>query len=149
MRRYLALAAIATVSAVLLPTSTASAATNSYVTKVRVGQHGDFDRIVITFHGAVPSHEVRFVKAVHQDPSGKTVRLIGKARLLITVHPTRGDKAQPQGTVTPRYPEIRQLKGAGNFEGYTSYGVGLAARTGFHVSTLTAPNRLVIDVDHP
>jgi hypothetical protein len=140
---------MATASAALLPTTTASAAPNSYVTKVAVGQHANFDRVVITFHGSVPNHEVRFVKAVHQDPSGKTVRLLGKAQLLITVHPTLSTKPQPQGTVTPRFPEIRQVKGAGNFEGYTSYGVGLKAHRPFHVSTLTSPHRLVIDVEHP
>jgi hypothetical protein len=149
MRRLLAIAAIATASAVLLPTSTATAAGNSYVTKFSVGQHADFDRIVITFHGAVPNHEVRYVKAVHHDASGEEIHLAGKAKLLITIHPTAGDRPQPQGTVKPHYPEIRVVKGAGNFEGYTSYGVGLTSRQPFHVSTLTAPHRLVIDVDHP
>jgi hypothetical protein len=149
MRRLLAIAAMATASAVLLPTPTAAAATNSYVTKVAVGQHADFDRIVITFHGSVPNHQIRYVRSVHQDPSGKRVDLLGKARLLITVHPTLSTKPQRQGTVTPRFPEVRQIKGAGNFEGYTSYGVGLKAHRPFHVSTLTSPNRLVIDVEHP
>jgi hypothetical protein len=116
---------------------------------VTIGQHPDFDRIVITFNGSVPNHEVRFVKMVLHYASGEEIHLAGHAKLLITVHPTLSDKAQPQGTVRPRYPEIRVMKGAGNFEGYTSWGVGLAARTAFHVSTLTSPNRLVIDVDHP
>ena len=114
MRRLLAIAAIVTASAVLLPTSTASAATNGYVTKVRIGQHADFDRIVITFHGSVPNHEVKYVNAVHRDPSGETIHLAGAAKLLITVHPTLATKAQPQGTVKPHYPEIRVMKGAGN-----------------------------------
>jgi len=149
MRRLFATTAITTAACVLLTTSTAAAATNGYVTKVKVGQHADFDRIVITFHGSVPNHEVRYVKAVHQDPSGQEVHLAGKAKLLITVHPTLSTKTQPQGTVRPRYAEIRVVKGAGNFEGYTSYGVGLASRQPFHVSTLTSPNRLVVDVDHP
>ncbi|HVT64612.1 MAG TPA: hypothetical protein VHD81_05625 [Mycobacteriales bacterium] len=149
MRRLLAIAAIATASVALLPTSSATAATNGYVTQVKVGQHADFDRIVITFHGSVPNHDIRYVNAVHRDPSGKDVHLAGHAKLLITVHPTLGDRSQPQGTVKPHYPEIRVVKGAGNFEGYTSYGVGLAAHEPFHVSTLSSPNRLVIDIDHP
>jgi hypothetical protein len=148
MRRLLAIVTIIAASAVLLPSPTATAATNGYVTKLQAGQHADFDRIVITFHGSVPNHEVRYVKAVHRDPSGKAIHLAGKAQLLITVHPTLSTKSQPQGTVKPHYPEIRVVKGAGNFEGYTSYGVGVASRQPFHVSTLKSPNRLVIDVDH-
>ncbi|HVS68375.1 MAG TPA: hypothetical protein VHE56_07475 [Mycobacteriales bacterium] len=146
MRRFIFLVAVA---AVLAPTASASAATNSYVTKVRVGHHASFDRIVITFHGPVPKHAVRYVKTVRQDGSGKEIHLLGKAKLLITVHPTLATKSQPQGTVTPRFPEIRQVKGAGNYEGYTSYGVGLAAHEPFDVSTLGSPSRLVIDIQLP
>jgi hypothetical protein len=33
-------------------------------------------------------------------------------------------------------------------EGYLSFGLGLAARVPYHVSTLTGPDRVVIDVSH-
>jgi len=38
---------------------------------------------------------------------------------------------------------------AGDFEGYLSFGIGLAARGGYHVSSLTGPDRVVIDFSHP
>jgi hypothetical protein len=118
----------------------------SYVTSVRIGQHGSFDRLVLTFHGPVPAYRVSYVKAVHSDPSGRVVRLEGEAKLRLVVHPTSTTAHPPQGTWTPRLPEIRQVKGAGNFEGYTSYGVGVAAHRPFRAFTLRSPSRLVIDV---
>ena len=62
---------------------------------------------------------------------------------------TRRQWASVQGTQTPRFPEIRQVKGVGDFEGVTSYGVGLASKKAFRVFTLTSPNRLVVDVRLP
>jgi len=41
-----------------------------------------------------------------------------------------------------------QVKAAGDFEGYLSFGLGLAAEGPHHVSTLTGPDRMVIDVSH-
>jgi hypothetical protein len=38
---------------------------------------------------------------------------------------------------------------AGDFESVFSYGIALAKRTPFHVSTLTRPSRVVIDIDTP
>lgn len=146
MRRLLLLAAVA---ATLTSMPAASAAPNGYVTSVRTGHHATFDRLVLTFHGPMPNFHIRYVKSVHSDPSGKTVRLKGNAKLLVEVDPTLSTAPQPQGTWTPNLPEIRQIKGAGNFEGYTSYGVGLTKREPYKAYRLKSPNRLVIDVQLP
>jgi hypothetical protein len=50
--------------------------------------------------------------------------------------------------LTPRYPQLLAVKPAGDFEGYLSFGLGLAAKGPYHVSTLTGPDRVVIDVSH-
>jgi hypothetical protein len=50
--------------------------------------------------------------------------------------------------LTPHYPQLLAVKAAGDFEGYLSFGLGLAAQGAYHVSTLTGPGRVVIDVSH-
>ena len=50
--------------------------------------------------------------------------------------------------LTPYYPELLTVSAAGDFEGVLSFGIGLAAQGGYHVFTLTSPDRLVIDVSH-
>jgi hypothetical protein len=44
---------------------------------------------------------------------------------------------------------LRQVKGAGDFEGTVSFGLGLASTSGFRVFTLSGPDRLVVDVAIP
>jgi hypothetical protein len=158
LREFLVVAAAAAVCVTgTLPLADHSAAAgaraaqggSNYITAVRIGHHPTYDRLVLTFHGRVPTHTVRYVKTVRADASGKVIKLLGKAKLRIVIRPTLASASEPQGTWTPRFPEIRQVKGAGNVEGVTSYGVGLAAHRPFHVFTLTAPSRLVIDVRLP
>jgi len=43
---------------------------------------------------------------------------------------------------------VRVVGITGDFERVLSVGIGLDHSAGIHVSTLTGPNRLVIDVDH-
>jgi len=49
----------------------------------------------------------------------------------------------------PMYPAIRQVRGIGDFEATVSYGVGVLGPARVRVTTLTGPNRLVIDVAWP
>lgn len=130
-------------------TAAAAGSQPTVVTSVRTGHHASYDRMVVTFRGPVPGWDVRYVSAVHADPSDKVVRLEGNARLRVVLRPTSTVTHAPQGTWTPHLAEIRQVKGAGDVEGVTSYGVGLAAKRAFHVFTLTGPSRLVIDVRLP
>jgi hypothetical protein len=43
---------------------------------------------------------------------------------------------------------VLQVRAAGDFESYLSFGVGLSQQAGFSVFTLTQPYRVVIDVAH-
>jgi hypothetical protein len=49
-------------------------------------------------------------------------------------------------TVIPRFPELREVAGASDFDGVVSFGRGLSAESGFRVFTLTDPDRFVVDV---
>jgi hypothetical protein len=57
-----------------------------------------------------------------------------------------GGWAAPQDRHTSRFPELREVAGAGDIEGVVSFGLGLSAESGFRIFTLTDPDRLVVDV---
>ena len=119
---------------------------------VGVGCHAGFDRVVIRSRHGNPNAAVRYVARVEGDPSGLPVPLLGSARLHVTLQIARahttGGRALLPATVTPLCPNLRQVKLAGDFEGYVSFGLGLRRRAGFRVWQTTAPNRIVIDVAH-
>ena len=50
--------------------------------------------------------------------------------------------------LTPFYPQLLVVSAAGDFEQVLSFGIGMAAPGACHVSTLTSPDRVVIDVSH-
>lgn len=117
-----------------------------HITDVRVGHHPNFDRVVIDINGPLPGYKVRYVQKVIQDGSGNVVPLRGRYFIQVSIWPTSTVHHSPQGTWTPLFPMLRQVKGAGDFEGMTNYGLGLAGKKGFRVFGLSQPRRLVIDV---
>lgn len=64
---------------------------------VTVGCHATYDRLVLRFRFAKPGYNVRAVAQVTEDASGKPVRLLGNARLLVVARGARGHSAN--GTV--------------------------------------------------
>ena len=120
------------------------------VTAVTVGSHPGFDRVVLTASTGIPSWDVRYVPQVVRDGSGDPVPLLGAADIQVVVQGTDWiDHPSVQVNRTPGYPGLRQVTGAGEFEGVLTYGIGQATRAGFRAFTLTGPDRLVIDVRHP
>jgi hypothetical protein len=120
------------------------------IESVRVGHHAGFDRVVFTSRNGRPTVTVRYVDRVTKDPSGQPVSLLGSAFLLVTLRNTAWQTSpSPQPTITPRFPALRQLKGAGEFEAVASYGIGQATKAGFRVFTLSGPSRVVIDLAPP
>jgi hypothetical protein len=115
----------------------------------RVGEHARFDRVVFVFSGGLPGWRARYVKRVRQDATGFPVRLEGKAFLHITLMgldwSVKHTPAEP--TLTPRMAVLRQLKPAGVFEGYFSFGLGLSYRATYRFFVLRNPVRLVLDLD--
>jgi hypothetical protein len=127
---------------------------------VRAGKHACYDRLVLEFRGPVNGYNVRYVKQVHQDGSGKPVHLAGRAALQVTVvAPAYDSNGKP--TYTPADPahvvnvsgfqSFRQVAWAGSFEGYTTLGVGVRRALPFRVLVLAGPgkhSRIVVDVAH-
>jgi hypothetical protein len=121
--------------------------------RVRIANDGTFDRIVIDERFSKSGYDVRYVHAVHRDPSGKKVNLEGRYFLSVVVHDAGTDGAAGAPTdvhasYSPELPEIRQVKKTGEFESVVSFGVGLRHKRDFRVLRLHSPLRLVIDVKH-
>jgi hypothetical protein len=116
------------------------------------GCHATFDRFVVRAKLATPGYDVRYVRRIVADPSGRPVALLGAKRIRVTLnlaagHDNRGRNLLA-GTLTPRCANLLQVKKAGDFEGTVSFGLGLKRMTGFRVFRLTNPTRVVIDVTH-
>ncbi|MBW0117996.1 AMIN-like domain-containing (lipo)protein, partial [Pseudonocardia abyssalis] len=122
---------------------------------VRVAGQGATDRIVFEFAEAVPGYRISYVDLpVTSDPAGEEVPLAGSAALQISLI---GSSAYREvGDAEPAFPVPRRLSGdtsqvtelvnLGDFERVLVWAAGVRERTGFTVTTLDAPPRLVIDV---
>lgn len=129
------------------PTTATSATPQATLTRISVGRHAAFDRIVFRFTGSTPGSRVEYVPRVVQDGSGLPVTLLGRRFLQLRFEPTvNGSSANAPSVITPRFPTLRQLKRAGDFEGVITFGAGLSKRAGFRVFTLSSPRRIVVDV---
>jgi hypothetical protein len=126
----------------------------SEVFAIAAGCHATFDRLTIRLRsGGTAGYRAGYVRRVVQDGSGRPVSLLGNRRILATIqnaraHTPSGGVLLRSNVLTPRCPQLRQVKLAGDFEGTVSLGLGLTRRTGFRVFRLTAPKRIVIDVAH-
>ena len=136
-------------------TSGACSQPGSYLTSVRVGEHDGYDRLVFQFSGGLPAVTADRVPAVYADPRGTQVPLAGQSYLHVVFHGASAVCPQPMqrsgsgsSVLTPYYPQLLVVSAAGDLEGYLSFGIGLAAQGGYHVFTLTGPDRVVIDVSH-
>ena len=136
-------------------TSGACSLAGSYLTAVRVGEHVGYDRVVFQFSGGLPAVTANRVPAVYTDPKGTPVALPGQSYLHVLFRGASAVCPQPMqrtwtgpSVLTPYYPQLLVVSTAGDFEGYLSFGLGLAAQGSYHVSTLTGPDRVVIDVSH-
>lgn len=134
------------------PKSAAGSGGQAELYQLSAACHSSYDRLVIRARNATPGYDVRYVARVVRDPSGIPVSLPGHAFLRIVIRPARahtsGGTALLPSTVTPHCPNLLQSKAAGDFEGVTSFGVGLGHKTGFRVFRLTPPRRIVVDVLH-
>jgi hypothetical protein len=119
--------------------------------EVRVGGHPTFDRVVFELEGDRPGHDVRYVDEVVQDGSGFPIPLDGRAFLQVSLIPaTALSEEGPFGPVpsVAGLAALRDLAFAGDFEAVVTFGIGVAARTGFRVLQLDAPSRVAIDITH-
>ena len=133
------------------PTTTRTAAPShaGTLTAVSVGQHASYDRVVFTFSQGIPGYTIGYVSDVLSDAKGDLVALPGQAFLRIVFHPASAYQSYSgPASITPILPALLQVRAAGDFEGYLSFGAGLSQRAGFRVFTLTQSYRVVVDIAH-
>lgn len=122
---------------------------------IRAAHHPGFDRLVFDFRGGLPAQRsARYVNQVIADPSGKRVRIVGSAKLVVRFFAASGhtsDGRRTYGAVrrTLALPGLIQVVNAGDFEAVLRFGVGVARREPFRMFTLSHPSRVVIDLKTP
>ena len=170
-RRLAAVAAIVASSALTLtalpaqadlgaPTNTAprtverSPSPTPRLVDIRTGEHATYDRVVFELKRGAPGFDVRYVKTVRQDGSGNVLNLRGDANLMVRLTPADAHDRDGRPTydgaqrILVDYPNLREVRFAGDFEAMVSIGLGLRHKAGFRVFTLNNPTRIVVDVAH-
>ena len=124
------------------------------MTNIRTGLNTSFDRVVLDLtSGPAPAVGYQLTDELTADPSREIVWLTGRVLRQRHRHP-RGRARRQREPHLHRAAEVpdaepRQRHGRRRhrgFEGHLSVGLGVRSRTTVHVFTLTAPNRVVIDV---
>jgi hypothetical protein len=127
---------------------------NTQITDLAVGAHDTYDRIVFDFAAGTPEYTIETASApLLQDPSGLPIDVQGSSFLRIILH---GASAAGYGgtpfngptSFTPRFAKLVELKAAGDFEAVATWYVGMNGDACVRAFTLTAPSRLVIDLQH-
>ena len=112
-----------------------------------------YDRVVFEFRGPVPLIKVQYVTQLIADGSGLPVPITGNAILQLTLRPAQAHNEQGQPTAPTRLsfglPNVKEVAGAGDFEGVLTYGVGVAHKAELRVITLAQASRVVVDFLHP
>ena len=122
------------------------------VTRARASSSSGFDRFVLEFDGPVPSYTVKpsSTATFTQDPSGQQLQLAGAAGIKITLNgSTISSQFADPADVTYAYPVLKESRRLGDFEGTLSWGLGLARPSCFRAFVLSAPGRLVVDLQQP
>jgi hypothetical protein len=128
------------------------AGTSATVTAVRIAHHDGYDRLVIGFatSNTLPQYQLTKQATSHfvRDASGQPVTLDGAAGIRAILRNADITPGAPTD-VKSELPAIREVAQIGNFERVVSYGIGLTSPACFRVLELSAPTRLVVDVQTP
>jgi hypothetical protein len=154
-----AAAAPATAAPVAAPTVTEASGDGKgfgLLKDVRLARQDGADRIVFEFADAVPGYAISYTDLpVTSDPAAQVVPLAGASALQILLKGASAYAAnvdtEPAYRVPDRIPrgdatQVTEIVKLGDFERVMVWAAGVGNRTGFRVSTMAAPPRLVVDV---
>jgi len=121
---------------------------------IRTGTHPCYERVVIELMGTgtFPGWTVGYATdPVLLGQSGEGVDLLGAAtievRLGVWMQSMEGDGYQGDFQLFPtNVTHVRELRLTDNFEGMSTWAIGLDEQYPFAVAVLHAPERLVIDI---
>jgi hypothetical protein len=137
---------------VTVPVTSARATVPPTIIKIATGHHPGYDRVTFTFaNGALPAERSwAYVPQLIADASGQVIPIEGHAIIRVRFFSA---STEVTATQTPRLPEIRQVKAAGNFEGVVSYGIGVTKQEPVTMHVLAGPtvslNRIYFDIRTP
>jgi hypothetical protein len=138
-----------------LPIRGAATTPRAQITDLKLAAHDSYDRIVFDFATGIPDYTVeKAVPPLTQDPSGLPMRVQGSSFLRIVLHggttqlPAGGQSYGGATSFTPHFAKLIDFQSAGDFEAVSSSYLGMSGDACVRVFTLTAPNRLVIDLQH-
>ena len=119
----------------------------------RAAEQDGYDRFVLQFDSIVPTYTVkRQAKPVFSlGGSGQSVTLSGTTGILISVHSATGATTFSGSTdlIHSDFQVLKEARQTQDFEGYVSWGLGVARPTCMRVFTLSDPARLVVDLPIP
>ena len=128
---------------------------NAVQIDTRVGEHGDYDRVVFDFEENSPGYVVEYVDPpIVADPSGLDVDIDGDAFLQVRflgaqAHDEAGNTTVSQLEIMPGFTTIVEIERTSDFEGQVIWVLGLTEELDFRVTDLTDPTRVAVDVGHP
>jgi len=125
----------------------------AYISGLRTGTHGTYDRLTIDFGNRLPPQVkigVQSGTTFTLSPSGMQTTLKGANGILVAINEAdlHTSYSGPIDIVTG-YPGLAEVKRIEDFEGVVQLGLGVNGPACYHAFYLTNPNRLVIDVQTP
>lgn len=123
--------------------------------EIRTGSHPPcFERVVIEFAGSgdLPGYRVEYrPDPIIDSPRGEPVQVAGDATLVISAgawmpNPEGDGYDGPRELAPDNVETILELEQIENFEGMTSWAIGVDRERPFTVETLENPSRLVVDI---
>jgi hypothetical protein len=133
-------------------------ASTALLTRVGIGRHEGYDRVVFEFREGLPGYRVEYVEPpLHEDGSGNVIQVDGTAFVVVRMEPASGfDLSVPEGELVYTGPRrlsgadggtsvVREVVRTGDFEAVLTWAVGLSDRVDFRVTRLESPARLVVD----
>lgn len=149
-KKILATTALAAAIGIAWATTASAAPAPTHVTDVRFGGHSTYDRMVVDVKGPLPSVGVTKPSSLHTDPADRPTNLQGKANVQVVLKPTVDAHTGYVGPHKIGDLHMKYLHGfqvLGDFEGYVTIGLTTdISHPVVHVTKLTNPNRVVVDV---
>jgi hypothetical protein len=124
-----------------------------FVSALRTGSHGTYDRLTIEFANGVPA-QVEFHPQTGTtftlSPSGTTATLKGQNGVTVVIHGADLHTSYSGSTdIVTGYKGLAEVKRIEDFEGVVQLGLGVNGSSCYRVMWLTNPDRLVVDVQAP
>lgn len=121
---------------------------------LRVTKNAGFDRLVFEFRERVPGYRIEYVNRPARDcESGQVRRVDGSGRLELQFFPAQahaedGEPVFRVRALKPALSAVRELERTCDRNGVMTWVVGTKAVNRYRAYELTAPPRLVVQIDH-